>query len=148
MIHTVVLAQGGFGRALAAAAARITGHGEPLEVVELDWEATRSAIRQTLAGLVERYADEGLLILTDVPGGTPFNVASEFVAPGKVAVLAGVNVPMAVRLCCPGCDDKSVDELASWLESKGRASVCRAPGVETGSGGRAGKTDPAEPGRP
>jgi PTS system mannose-specific IIA component len=67
-----------------------------------------------------------VLILTDMFGDTPSNAALTFVRPGKVEVVTGVNLPMVVRLGCLRNQAMSLEELARWLEVKGRRSICRA----------------------
>jgi PTS system mannose-specific IIA component len=69
---------------------------------------------------------EGVLVLTDMYGDTPSNAALSCARPGRVAVVTGVNLPMVVRLGCREDSGDSVEELARWLEIKGRRSICRA----------------------
>ena len=47
-----------------------------------------------------------MLILTDMYGGTPSNVAMTFLQPGKVEVLTGVNLPMVLRLACQQTEER------------------------------------------
>lgn len=140
MARVLILTQGPLGETLLEGARTIAGNSERLSALTLGWnddlEQGASRLRAALAEMEpqssEEDEDEGVLILTDVPGGTPFNVAMRFAEPGRVAVLSGVNLPMAVRVCCPGCGDKSVDELANWLEQKGRQSIQRGSTLRSG----------------
>ena len=136
MARVLVVTQGGLADELARGARTIAGPSSPIETVSLDWNETPAEserkVAQALFGSLgaldesdgpQSDPDGGVLILTDVPGGTPFNVAKKFARPGRIEVLAGVNLPMVVRLCCPGCQDYSVSELAEWLLEKGRQSI-------------------------
>jgi PTS system mannose-specific IIA component len=136
MARVIVVTQGALAEELARGARTIAGPSGSIETVSLDWDESLGESERKVAhalfespeavaaaGRGEDGADSGVLILTDVPGGTPFNVAKKFARPGKVEVLAGVNLPMVVRLCCPGCQDQSVGELARWLLEKGRQSI-------------------------
>lgn len=67
---------------------------------------------------------EGLLILTDIYGGTPHNVALTLRQPGRVEVVSGVNLPMVVRLGCGADSNGSLEQTAEWIGSKARASIC------------------------
>ncbi|MCY1226979.1 PTS system, mannose/fructose/sorbose family, IIA component [compost metagenome] len=53
--------------------------------------------RRRLAAVCE---DNGALVLTDIFGATPANIAARLAEPGRVRVLAGVNLPMLVRAIC------------------------------------------------
>ncbi len=130
MARILVVTQGGLAQELVRGAHTIAGQSDRLETVSLAWDESPVISERKVAaaleeGIQDGEADQGVLILTDLPGGTPFNVAAKFARPGRVEVLSGVNLAMVVRLCCPGCRERSVGELAAWLEEKGRQSICR-----------------------
>lgn len=56
-------------------------------------EKARALVREVDAGA-------GVLVLTDVVGATPGNIATQLAEPGRVAVVAGVNLPMLLRAVC------------------------------------------------
>lgn len=62
-----------------------------------DVEATLARARELVR---EVEASEGVLVLTDAFGATPGNVATQLADPGRVAVVAGVNLPMLLRAVC------------------------------------------------
>jgi PTS system mannose-specific IIA component len=53
---------------------------------------------------------DGVIILTDMFGGTPSNISLSLLQPGKVDVLTGVNLPMLLRIL--GMRDQELSELA------------------------------------
>jgi len=65
----------------------------PSETVEAALERARALVREVDTGM-------GVLVLTDAIGATPGNVAAQLAEPGKVAVVAGVNLPMLLRSVC------------------------------------------------
>ena len=67
---------------------------------------------------------DGLLILTDIYGGTPNNIALSLRQPGRIEVISGVNLPMVVRLGCGANSERSLEEMARWIGKKARASIC------------------------
>ncbi len=145
MARVLIVTQGPLAQTLVEGARTIAGTSQGLSALTLGWDEGLDEGVRRLKSTLDRLegeadiggkADEGVLILTDVPGGTPFNVAMRLAEPGRVEVLSGVNLPMAVRVCCPGCGDLSVSELAGWLEEKGRQSICRGQAVKTGSEAR------------
>jgi mannose PTS system EIIA component len=134
MIGRLILTQGGLAQELLAAAQTISGqNGATMtgyEALSLDWhEPVEQAKDKVRAALDRLDQGEGVLILTDMYGGTPCNVALSFLEIGKVEVLTGVNLPMVVRLTCPGLDGLDVTELGKWLQAKAQRSVCLASDV-------------------
>jgi PTS system mannose-specific IIA component len=126
-VRVLVLSHGNLAPELVRAAATISG-SEPswIRSLSLAWDATFEDARQETAQVIDDLASGGeLLILTDMYGGTPFNVARSFTDSPSVLVLAGVNLPMVLRLFCLGDSGFSVSELASWLAEKGRRSICQ-----------------------
>jgi len=128
MIAKLILTHGGLARELLAAASMISGRLSGFEALSLDWsdgfDEARAKVAKALAELDE---GQGVLILTDMYGGTPCNIAMTFFQPGKVEVLTGVNLPMVLRLACQaGPEAGTVSDLARWLQDKGQRSVCLA----------------------
>ena len=128
MIGILILSHGRFADELLAAARTISGDLPPsFESLSLDWsdgfEQAQEKIRTTLGRL---DTGDGVLVLTDMFGGTPCNVALTFLEPGRVEIVTGVNLPMVVRLGCLVQQEMSLSEVARWLQEKGRRSVCVA----------------------
>ncbi|NNL84270.1 MAG: PTS sugar transporter subunit IIA [Myxococcales bacterium] len=71
-----------------------------------------------------RAADqgEGVLILTDMFGGTPSNISLSFHAEHRVEVVTGMNLPMLIKLATLR-EDKSLEELASFIKDYGRRNI-------------------------
>jgi PTS system mannose-specific IIA component len=68
---------------------------------------------------------KGVLILTDMFGGTPSNIALSFHDPGKVDVVTGVNLPMIIKIAGQKEED-TLDSLARIVRDKGRSSIAMA----------------------
>jgi len=128
MIGKLILTHGGLARELLAAATVISGRLDGFEDLSLDWGDGFDEARAKVAAAVERLDQgQGVLILTDMYGGTPCNIAMTFFEAGRVEVLTGVNLPMVLRLACQAeTEIADVAELARWLQAKGQKSVCRA----------------------
>ena len=125
MIGTLVLSHGCAARELVAAAQKISGSALYVEALCLEWDDSVEAAREKVATAISRLDQgDGVLILTDMYGGTPSNVAKTFYAAGKVEILAGVNLPMVLRLACRPCGDDDVTVVAQWLQKKAEQSHC------------------------
>jgi PTS system mannose-specific IIA component len=127
MVQTLILTQGALAQELLRAAGTINGSTPGVHALCLDWDDSLDAAVEKTRSLAEDLADpDGLLILTDLFGGTPYNVAHRLGEPGRIEVITGVNVPMVVRLCCRSRDEDSVEGLAEWILGKARQGIRRA----------------------
>jgi PTS system mannose-specific IIA component len=131
MIGTLILSHGSLADELLAAARTISGDLEGFGSLSLDWSDGFDEAKSRIQEALERLDQgDGVLVLTDMFGGTPCNVALTFLEPGKVEIVTGVNLPMVVRLACRGKREKPVQEVARWLREKGRTSICLASDVQ------------------
>jgi PTS system ascorbate-specific IIA component len=73
----------------------------------------------------ELDAGDGVLILTDMYGGTPSNMAAKLVAPGKVEAVAGVSLPMLIRVL--NYRDRDLQTIVTKAISGGCEGVMRVP---------------------
>lgn len=125
MVSVLILTHGGVAPELLETARVISGRLESFRALSLSWsdsfEQAREKVGQALSDL---ESQEGILVLTDILGGTPFNVAMVFRDPGNVEIVSGVNLPMVVRLGCLVTKSKPLNELTAWIRDKGRASIC------------------------
>lgn len=127
MIGKLILTHGGTARELLAAARTISGELSGFEALSLDWNDTFEEARLKVRAAIDRLDQgQGVLILTDMFGGTPCNVALTFHHPGQIEILTGVNLPMVLRLACQGMEESCVGDVAHWLQAKTQRSVCLA----------------------
>jgi PTS system mannose-specific IIA component len=126
MIGKLILTHGGLARELLAAAQVISGRLAGFEALSLDWNDTFEEAKAKVRAAIDRLEDgQGVLILTDMYGGTPSNVAVTFLQTGKVEVLTGVNLPMVLRLACQQTEEPTtLESMARWLQGKGQRSLC------------------------
>ncbi len=131
MINVLIVSHGRLAAELLAAARTIAGSMENCEALCLDWQDSPEEITQAIARAVEGLLEQAgeVLVLTDIFGSTPTNAAMRLRQPGRVAVVAGVNLPMVVRLNCVRPRQMPLSGMAAWIEGKGRSSICR--GCET-----------------
>ncbi len=99
MIGIIIITHGALGAELIAVAEHVVGRQPDLISVAIgpedDIETCRSNI---LAKITQVDKGDGVAILTDMFGGTPSNLAISVMMPDKVEVIAGVNVPMLIKL--------------------------------------------------
>jgi PTS system mannose-specific IIA component len=99
MIGVIVVTHGQLATELVNAAETIVGELPRFAAVSIGWhedtEDARAEIDQAIARVEQ---GSGVLILTDMFGGTPTNLAVTFLARDKVEVITGVNLPMLIKL--------------------------------------------------
>lgn len=123
-MNILILSHGNLANELLASARAITGDLQRSRALAFAWNEGKDEIRARLETVLEELSDgRGVLILADVWGGTPCNVALSFRRPGEVEVLGGVNLPMVVRLGCLVGKELPLAEAARWLRDKGRDSI-------------------------
>lgn len=130
MVATLVLSHGNLAESLVTTAGTIAGPIEALEALVLDWNAHPEVLAEQLGASIARIdRGDGVLILTDMYGDTPTNLALRFQQAGRVEVVTGVNLPMVVRLSCMAGQELGVAALAELIREKGRGSICSGSSI-------------------
>ena len=135
MIGIVVVTHGQLGDTLIATTRFILGSlPDDVVAVSVDLETNPDTLRKNIeAGIKSVDRKKGILLLTDMFGGTPSNLSYSFLEEGRVEVLAGVNLPILIK-AIESRSGIDLGELASSLEKYGRKSISLASGVLKGSG--------------
>jgi PTS system mannose-specific IIA component len=99
MIGVVVVTHGQLATELVNAAETIVGDLPQFAAVSIGWHDDADDAREEIRQAIARVGGaEGVLVLTDMFGGTPANLALTFLEADKVEVITGVNVPMLIKL--------------------------------------------------
>ena len=111
MIGVVVVTHGQLATELVNAAETIVGDLPRFAAVSIGWHEDTQDAREEISRAVTRVGQDGAgtLILTDMFGGTPSNLAMTFLQEGQVEVITGVNLPMLIKLA-------NLSERADLLE--------------------------------
>jgi PTS system mannose-specific IIA component len=98
-LGVVVITHGQLAAELVNAAEMIVGELPRFAAVSIGWHDDADAAREAMEQAIERVRGEGgVLLLTDMFGGTPTNLALTYLDPGRVEVVTGVNLPMLIKL--------------------------------------------------
>ena len=123
MIGILVITHAQLGHELLGAAEFILGKLERVEALSVEANLDPEKIRKEIARGVKRLAEpDGVLILTDMFGGTPNNVSLAFLEEGKVEVVTGVNLPMLIK-AATSRQDTSLPQLAAQVAQAGREAI-------------------------
>lgn len=99
MIGLVIVTHGGLADEFRHAVEHVVGIQDALETVCIGADDDIEVRRQDIVDAVERCdLGEGVIVLTDMFGGTPSNLAISILGRPKLEVIAGVNLPMLVKL--------------------------------------------------
>lgn len=122
MIGLLVVAHAGLARELLTAAEMIVGKIEMAEAVGIGPDDKVDAIREAISGAIGKVGGDGVIIMTDMFGGTPSNMGLSFLEENRVEVLTGVNLPMVIKFAADR-GKHGVAELAEKLKKCGRESI-------------------------
>lgn len=128
MVGILIVAHGAFGEALLHGASHVLGK-RPLHVQQLgvtihdDPEAILPQA-QELARQLD--SGDGVLVLTDILGATPSNIATRLLRPGRVEGVSGASLPMLIRALT--YRDESLNTVVEKALSGGRTGVARLNG--------------------
>ena len=123
MLGLIVVTHGNLAEVLVQATTTIVGAVEGLEAVSIDWDDDVEAASNAIDAAIRRVdSGEGVLVLTDMFGGTPTNLSLALLEPGRVEIVTGANLPMLIKFANL---DKQTDltEAAACVARQGRESV-------------------------
>ena len=124
MIHIVIVSHGNLGKSLIASAEMIAGELEDISTVSLLPNENLDTFGQKLDEHLDTLGDQETLVLIDLFGGTPCNVAARAMQRPNLESVTGVNLPMLLEVILSGRTQAgSVDELAAMAEVAGRKSI-------------------------
>ena len=127
MIGLVVATHGNLGGELLASAQMIIGPIRNARAVSINQDSSMEDIRDAIAAAITEVGADGngVIIVTDMFGGTPANVSMTFLEPQVLEVLTGVNLPMLLKFF-NSQENLGLDELAGILKSYGQQSIALA----------------------
>jgi mannose PTS system EIIA component len=134
MIGIVIVTHSQLGDALIDAAEFILGNRPDTMVsVSIDLKENVDKLRKKIAEGIKKVDNKkGVLILTDMFGGTPSNLSYSFLEEGRVEVISGVNLPILIKAVDIQAD-MELSDLAQHLEAFGKKSISLASGILKGN---------------
>ncbi len=129
MIGILIVTHKELAEALISVCDLIMGRQEGIQALSLDPNAPPETARQKIQrGLSQVNNGNGVIILTDMLGGTPSNLTLPFLQEGKVEVVTGVNLPMLMKLSQLR-QQKDLGEVALALKQSGQKGITVASEV-------------------
>ena len=132
MIGLVLVTHGQLAEEFRKAVEHVVGPQSEIATICIDAEDDMEKRRQDIVEAVGRVeTGAGVVILTDMFGGTPSNLAISVMNPGRVEVLAGVNLPMLIKLAGVRAD-KPLEDAILQAQEAGRKYINVASQVLAG----------------
>lgn len=124
-IGGVIVSHGQVATELLSAAETVVGDISHVTAVSIGWhddvEVAKDQVERAIKSVEQ---GSGVLVMTDMFGGTPTNIAAMFLRDGEVEIVTGVNLPMVVKLAANN-KELSLSELAREVEEQGKQSIYR-----------------------
>ena len=123
MIGVVVVTHGQLAIELVNAAEMIVGDLPQFTAVSIGWHDEMNDARDDIEQAIERVrGEDGVLLLTDMFGGTPSNLGMTFLEADRVEVITGVNLPMLIKLASLR-SSKDLLAVAREMRDHGRNAI-------------------------
>ena len=130
MIGVVVVTHCHLAEELICAAQLVVGEDlKQFQAVSVDPKDGSDQIREKIVAAIRKVdTGQGILILTDMYGGTPSNISLSFLEEKKIEVITGVNLPMLLKLATVQ-SNLDLDQFAAFITDYGQRNINRASDV-------------------
>ena len=123
MVGIVIVTHLKLGEELLAVAELIVGKLKQFQAVSINPKEGVEEITERISEAIRRVdKGKGILILTDMFGGTPSNICLSFLEVWKIEVITGVNLPMLLKLATSE-EERDLAELADFIRTYGQKNI-------------------------
>jgi len=123
MVGIVIVTHLKLGEELLAVAELIVGKLKQFQAVSINPKEGVEEIKERISEAIRRVdKGKGILILTDMFGGTPSNICLSFLGEWKIEVITGVNLPMLLKLATSE-EERDLAELADFIRTYGQKNI-------------------------
>jgi PTS system mannose-specific IIA component len=124
LIGALIVTHGNLANELLNAARKIEETNVVIEAVPLEWTDSVDVAREKIRLALDRVGtDGGVIIFTDMFGGTPSNISLSFLEKDRVEIITGVNLPMVVKFATLQQDGKDLTSVAHTISEKGSKAI-------------------------
>jgi len=124
-IGGVVVSHGQLATELLSAAETVVGPVEHVHAVSIGWHDDVDMAKDEIERAINQVDQgSGVVVLTDMFGGTPTNISAMFLKENEVEIVTGVNLPMIIKFATID-REMTLNELAREIEEQGKQSIYR-----------------------
>lgn len=121
----VIVSHGQLATELLAAAETVVGDLSHIMAVSIGWHDDVEAASSEVERAIKQVSQgNGVVLMTDMFGGTPTNISAMFIKDGEVELVTGVNLPMVIKLASQNAETTLAD-LSRAIEDQGKQSIYR-----------------------
>lgn len=121
----VIVSHGQVANELLAAAEAVVGELSHITAVSIGWHDDVELAKGEIHRAIDQVSEGvGVLVLTDMFGGTPTNISAMFLKENEVEIVTGVNLPMVIKLASQSTVS-SLSEVARVVEEQGKKAIYR-----------------------
>lgn len=121
----VIVSHGQVANELLAAAETVVGDLSHITAVSIGWHDDVEIAKEEIARAIKHVSQGvGVLLMTDMFGGTPTNISAMFLKENEVEIVTGVNLPMVIKLASHSVET-TLSELAKDVEEQGKQAIYR-----------------------
>ncbi len=132
MVGVVIAAHGELAQELHRTTTFIMGEVDGMVPLTIDPSEPVEKLQSMIKKAIKEVDDgDGVLVLTDMYGGTPANMALAFLEKDKVEIITGANLPMLIRACQVRSTGAGLKELADTVVEYGKKSINQASALLT-----------------
>ncbi|MGH1349518.1 MAG: PTS sugar transporter subunit IIA [Methyloligellaceae bacterium] len=132
MIGLVIVTHGGLAKEFRSALEHVVGPQEQIETISIGPDDDMEQRRDDILSAIRRVeSGEGAVLLTDMFGGTPSNLAISVMENSKIEVIAGINLPMLIKLASVR-SESTLSDAINQAQTAGRKYISIASHVLAG----------------
>jgi PTS system mannose-specific IIA component len=119
----IIVSHGQVASELLTAAETVVGELDHIVAVSIGWHDDVETAKSEIAGAIKKVSQgNGVLILTDMFGGTPTNISAMFLKDGEVEIVTGVNLPMVIKLASQN-KPMTLRQMTADVEQQGKTAI-------------------------
>ena len=124
-IGGVIVSHGQVANELLAAAETVVGAQNHIAAVSIGWHDDVEISKGEISRAIKQVSGgNGVLLLTDMFGGTPTNISAMFIKENEVEIVTGVNLPMVIKLASQN-NEMTLTAMAKEVEAQGKQAIYR-----------------------
>ncbi|MGI8642357.1 MAG: PTS sugar transporter subunit IIA [Pyrinomonadaceae bacterium] len=124
-IGGVIVSHGQVATELLAAAEAVVGAQSHIAAVSIGWHDDVEMSKDVISRAIKQVSEgNGVLLLTDMFGGTPTNISAMFIKKNEVEIVTGVNLPMVIKLASQN-NEMTLTAMAKEVEAQGKQAIYR-----------------------
>lgn len=133
MIGIVVVSHGNIAKEMVATTLQILPNTKRIIGVDIDSDASKEVNQKKVCEAVKAVkTEEGVIVLTDMFGGTPSNICLPLISKEKLEIISGVNLPMLIKLASLQ-NEETFENLPKFIKDYGRKNIVIASDVLKGN---------------